>query len=45
MPNAAELAHAVFRAAIRPENYEWNEDRSVAIQTRKTGNVLRMASA
>ena len=25
LPNARELAHAVFRAAIRPENYERNE--------------------
>jgi hypothetical protein len=42
MPNAAELARAVFRAAIRPQNYERNEDRA---EERKTGKVLRMASA
>src|ERR1017187_7853064 len=40
--NAAELAHAVFRAAIRPQNYERNDDR---VEERKTGRVLRMASA
>jgi hypothetical protein len=45
MPNAAELAHAVFRAAIRPENYEKNEDRVESTQQRRTGNVLQMVSA
>src|ERR1022692_3099795 len=40
--NAAELARAVFRAAIRPQNYERNE---VLTEARKTGKVLRMASA
>jgi hypothetical protein len=45
MPNATELAHAVFRAAIRPQNYERNEDRADSMPERKTGNVLRMASA
>jgi hypothetical protein len=42
MPNARELAHAVFRTAIRPENYEKNEIR---VEDRKTGKVLQMASA
>jgi hypothetical protein len=42
MPNATELAHAVFRAALRPRNYERNEDRA---EERKTGKVLRMVSA
>ena len=42
VPNAAELAHAVFRAAIRPQNYERNE---VRVEERKTGRVLQMASA
>ena len=42
VPNAAELAHAAFRTAIRPQNYERNEYR---VQERKTGKVLRMASA
>jgi hypothetical protein len=32
----------VFRAAIRPQNYERNEER---VEERKTGKVLRMASA
>jgi hypothetical protein len=45
MPNAAELAHAIFRAAVRPENYVRNEDRADCVQERKTGNVLQMASA
>ena len=40
VPNAAELAHAVFRAAIRPQNCERNELRA---EERKTGKVLRMA--
>ena len=40
--NAGELAHAVFRAAIRPQNYERNE---VRVEERKTGRVLQMASA
>jgi|ERR1035438_3239505 hypothetical protein len=43
-PNARELAHAVFRAAIRPENYERNELRVDSMQGRKMGKVLRMAS-
>ena len=42
VPNARELAHAVFRAAIRSRNYERNEER---VEERKTGKVLRMASA
>jgi hypothetical protein len=42
MRNAQELAHTVFRAAIRPENYERNESRA---EERKTGKVLRMALA
>ena len=42
MPNARELAHAVLRAAIRPQNCELNEGR---VEERKTGRVLRMASA
>ena len=42
MPNATELARAVFRAAIRPQNYERNEYRA---EERKTGKVLQMASA
>src|ERR1017187_5970133 len=42
MPNATELARAVFRAAIRPQNYERNEYR---VEERKTGKVLQMASA
>jgi hypothetical protein len=33
MPNARELAHAVLRAAIRPENYERNEGRVGVGQT------------
>ena len=45
LPNARELAHAVFRAAIRPQNYEKNEVRVDSAQGRKTGKVLRMASA
>ena len=32
MRNAPELAHAVFRAAIRPQNYERNEDRVDSMQ-------------
>ena len=40
--NAGELAHAVFRAAIRPQNYERNEIR---VEERRTGKVLQMASA
>ena len=44
LPNARELAHAVFRAAIRPENYERNELRVDGMQGRKMGKVLRMAS-
>jgi hypothetical protein len=40
LPNARELAHAVFRTAIRPENYERNERR---VEKRKTGKLLRMA--
>jgi hypothetical protein len=42
VPNATELARAVFRAAIRPQNYERNDVRA---EERKTGKVLRMASA
>ena len=42
--NAEELAHAVFRSAIRPENYERNEQVD-GMEGRKTGKVLRMASA
>ena len=42
MPNATELARAVFRAAIRPQNYERNE---VRVEERRTGKVLQMASA
>jgi hypothetical protein len=38
VPNATELARVVFRAAIRPENYERTQDRH-------TGKLLRMASA
>jgi hypothetical protein len=45
MPNAAELAHAVFRAAVRPQNYERSEDRADIVQGRRTGKVLQMASA
>jgi hypothetical protein len=40
MPNARELARAVFRAATRPDHYERNECR---VEERKTGKVLRMA--
>jgi hypothetical protein len=40
LPNAKELAHAIFRAAIRVENYEKNERK---LQERK--KVLRMALA
>jgi hypothetical protein len=45
LPNARELAHTVFRAAIRPENYEKTEGRVESMQGRNTGKVLRMASA
>jgi hypothetical protein len=45
MPTAAELAHAVFRAAVRPQNCERSEDRADIVQGRRTGNVLQMASA
>ena len=45
LPNGMELARAVFRAAIRLENYEKNENRTECRPERKTGNVLRMASA
>jgi hypothetical protein len=45
LPNARELAHTVFRAATRPENYERNEVRVDSMQGRITGKVLRMASA
>jgi hypothetical protein len=45
LPNAAELARTVFRAAIRPANYERNEDRIESVQERKTGNVIQMISA
>jgi hypothetical protein len=40
LPNARELARAVFRAATRPENYEVNVRR---VEDRKMGKVLRMA--
>ena len=43
MPNARELAHAVFRAAIRPENYERNDSPVEKVAGKKTGKVLRMA--
>ena len=45
LPNARELAHAVFRAAIRPENYARNEVVVDSMQERNRGKVLRMASA
>jgi hypothetical protein len=45
LPNATELAHAVFRVAIRPENCERNEIRVESMPGRKMGRVLRMASA
>ena len=45
LPNARELAHAVMRAAIRPENYERNEDPAAGVPEPKTGKVLRMALA
>ena len=45
LPNGMELARAVFRAAIRLENYEKDERRIEIRPERKTGNVLRMASA
>jgi len=40
LPNARELARAIFRAATRLENHERNERRT---EERKTGKVLRMA--
>ena len=45
LPNAADLAHTVFRAAIRPENYERYQGRVESMQERRSGKVLRMASA
>ena len=45
LPNAGELAHAVFRAAIRPANYENNEGRLENLRERKAGKVLQMATA
>ena len=45
LANARELAHAVFRAAIRPANYENNEGRVENLRERKAGKVLQMASA
>src|SRR5450759_2943643 len=44
LPNARELAHTVFRAATRPQNYERNEGRVESLQGRKSGKVLRMVS-
>jgi hypothetical protein len=43
MPNAAELARAVFRAAGRPENYERNDSHLENVVRTRTGKVLRMA--
>jgi hypothetical protein len=45
LPNARDLAHVVCRAALRPENYERNEDRVERMRERKTGKILRMVSA
>ena len=45
LANVRELAHAVFRAAIRPENYERNEGRVEEMRERRTGRILQMASA
>ena len=45
LPNVRELARAVFRAAIRPENCERNESRADGMEGKRTGRVLRMASA
>jgi len=45
LPNAGELAHAVFRAAVRAENYEKHEGAVEAMPERQTGKVLQMVSA
>ena len=44
-PNGAELARAVFRAAVRPENYERHEGVVEQMPLRKPARVLQMASA
>ena len=43
MPNAPELARAVFRAANRPSNYERNDSPVENVVGEKTGKVLRVA--
>ena len=45
LANVRELAHAVFRAAIRPENHERYELRAGVGKERNTGKILHMASA
>ena len=45
LANARELAHVVFRLAIRPENYQRNEDPVVSRRERRTEKILRMVSA
>lgn len=44
-PSARELAHAVFRAAVRPVSYEKDEIWVRRKSERKMGKVLRMVSA
>jgi hypothetical protein len=45
LANAAELARAVFRAAVRPDNCERNQIGKNSLQERKTGRILQMVSA
>jgi hypothetical protein len=45
LANSRELAHAVFRAAVRTRNHEANEDRLDGMEGRNMGKLLRMASA
>src|ERR1035441_8297971 len=43
LANSRELAHAVFRAAVRTRNHEANEDRLDGMEGRNMGKLLRMA--